>query len=121
MEPPPFEQVAAVFGPALAALLRRASVRVPLSPNRQKAALRRQNHAQHFRGVTRHRRTQSWEAHIWHDRHQVYLGGFQLEEHAAKAHDLMAIKCRGINTTLNFSPETYSDMHELLALVDQVR
>ncbi|KAJ9519978.1 hypothetical protein QJQ45_014706, partial [Haematococcus lacustris] len=126
-------QVAAVFGPALAALLRRASVRVPLSPNRQKAALRRQNHAQHFRGVTRHRRTQSWEvgsgeltsppyapgAHIWHDRHQVYLGGFQLEEHAAKAHDLMAIKCRGINTTLNFSPETYSDMHELLALVDQ--
>ncbi|GFH07819.1 hypothetical protein HaLaN_02679 [Haematococcus lacustris] len=24
------------------------------------------------------------QAHIWHDRHQVYLGGFQLEEHAAK-------------------------------------
>jgi len=28
-----------------------------------------------FRGVTRHRRTRRWEAHIWENKKQLYLGG----------------------------------------------
>ncbi|GFH23372.1 uncharacterized protein HaLaN_20975 [Haematococcus lacustris] len=39
---------------------------------------------------------------------------------AALVHDLMAIKCRGMHTTLNFVPETYKDLYKLLARVDQV-
>ncbi|KAJ9505218.1 hypothetical protein QJQ45_013413 [Haematococcus lacustris] len=34
--------------------------------------------------------------------------------------DLMAIKLRGMHTPLNFVPETYNGMYELLAQVDQV-
>lgn len=30
------------------------------------------------------RRTQRFEAHIWEDRRQVYLGAYDAEEHAAK-------------------------------------
>ncbi|KAG2484298.1 hypothetical protein HYH03_016844 [Edaphochlamys debaryana] len=67
-----------------------------------------------FRGVTRHRRTKRWEAHIWEERRQVYLGGFEVEEHAAKAHDVMAIRCRGTDTVLNYAPDTYSELLGLL-------
>ena len=28
------------------------------------------------------RRTKRWEAHIWDEKKQVYLGGFDIEEHA---------------------------------------
>ena len=41
------------------------------------------------------RRTKRWEAHIWADKKQVYLGGFADEACAGAAHDVMAIKCRG--------------------------
>jgi hypothetical protein len=41
------------------------------------------------------RRTGKWEAHVWHSKKQVYLGGFDWEEHAAKAHDIMTLKVRG--------------------------
>lgn len=30
------------------------------------------------------RRTTRWEAHIWEERRQMYLGGFENEDHAAK-------------------------------------
>ena len=43
----------------------------------------------------RRRRTKRWEAHIWADKKQVYLGGFTDEARAGAAHDVMAIKCRG--------------------------
>ncbi|KAL0053246.1 hypothetical protein WJX82_003131 [Trebouxia sp. C0006] len=62
------------------------------------------------RGVTQHRRTKKWEAHIWDDRHQVYLGGFNSEEDAARAHDVMAIKCRGAESITNNSPDDYSTL-----------
>ena len=41
------------------------------------------------------RRTCKWEAHVWHSKKQVYLGGFDWEEHAAKAHDIMTLKVKG--------------------------
>jgi len=43
----------------------------------------------------RRRRTKRWEAHIWAEKKQVYLGGFTDESRAGAAHDVMAIKCRG--------------------------
>lgn len=47
------------------------------------------------------------EAHIWSDKKQVYLGGFNDEWAAAKAHDIMAIKTRGVRTLINFKPSVY--------------
>ncbi|KAK9915253.1 hypothetical protein WJX75_006763 [Coccomyxa subellipsoidea] len=67
-----------------------------------------------YRGVTRHRRTKRWEAHIWDDKKQVYLGGFDVEEHAGKAHDVMALKCRGPNSPLNFALEEYDELLPML-------
>lgn len=39
-----------------------------------------------FRGVTKHKRTQRYEAHIWQCKKQLYLGGFDSEILAAKSH-----------------------------------
>lgn len=41
------------------------------------------------------RRTLSWEAHIWADKRQLYLGSFSSAAHASVAHDIMALKARG--------------------------
>lgn len=70
-----------------------------------------------FRGCTRHRRTKRYEAHIWDQRQQRYLGGFDREIDAGKAHDVMALKCRVANETpqLNFPIENYA---ELIPLID---
>ncbi len=38
----------------------------------------------------------------------------QIEEHAAKAHDVMAIRCRGTDTVLNFVADTYSELLPML-------
>ena len=57
-----------------------------------------------FRGVTKHRRSGRWEAHIWIKDigRQVYLGGYENEEHAAEAYDVAAIKCKGRRVKTNF-------------------
>ena len=60
------------------------------------------------------RRTQRWEAHIWADKKQVYLGGFSNEAHAGIAHDLMAIKCRGL-----YSMPTKPYSKPILILISQ--
>ena len=61
-----------------------------------------------FRGVTHHCRTGRWEAHIWQDGKQIYLGGFDGEEQAALAYDIAAVKCRGISAITNFDRSNYS-------------
>lgn len=70
-----------------------------------------------FRGVTRHRWTGRYEAHLWDKNcwnesqnkkgRQVYLGAYGEEETAARAYDLAALKYWGQETPLNFPVSTY--------------
>ncbi|KAL6885598.1 hypothetical protein ACP4OV_010377 [Aristida adscensionis] len=76
-----------------------------------------------YRGVTRHRWTGRFEAHLW-DKDaarrgtatatpkkgkQVYLGAYDGEEAAARAHDLAALKYWGPATLLNFPVCRYEE------------
>ncbi|XP_039028046.1 AP2-like ethylene-responsive transcription factor At1g16060 [Hibiscus syriacus] len=70
-----------------------------------------------YRGVTRHRWTGRYEAHLWDKNcwnesqnkkgRQVYLGAYGDEEAAAHAYDLAALKYWGPDTILNFPLSTY--------------
>ncbi|WCJ42197.1 AP2-like ethylene-responsive transcription factor AIL5 [Euphorbia peplus] len=70
-----------------------------------------------YRGVTRHRWTGRYEAHLWDNScrregqsrkgRQVYLGGYDKEDKAARAYDLAALKYWGPTTTTNFSISNY--------------
>ncbi|CAI5472586.1 unnamed protein product [Closterium sp. Yama58-4] len=61
-----------------------------------------------FRGVTHHCRTGRWEAHIWEEGRQVYLGGFDSEKQAALMYDIAALKMRGEDAQTNLPPEEYT-------------
>ncbi|XP_052195823.1 AP2-like ethylene-responsive transcription factor AIL6 [Diospyros lotus] len=71
-----------------------------------------------YRGVTRHRWTGRYEAHLWDNScrregqarkgRQVYLGGYDKEEKAARAYDLAALKYWGPTATTNFPVSNYS-------------
>ncbi|XP_040997913.1 AP2-like ethylene-responsive transcription factor At1g16060 [Juglans microcarpa x Juglans regia] len=70
-----------------------------------------------YRGVTRHRWTGRYEAHLWDKNcwnesqskkgRQVYLGAYVDEDAAAHAYDLAALKYWGQETILNFPLSTY--------------
>lgn len=70
-----------------------------------------------YRGVTRHRWTGRYEAHLWDNSckkegqsrkgRQVYLGGYDMEDKAARAYDLAALKYWGPSTHINFPLENY--------------
>ncbi|XP_025796942.1 AP2-like ethylene-responsive transcription factor CRL5 [Panicum hallii] len=73
-----------------------------------------------YRGVTsRHRWTGRYEAHLWDNSckkegqtrkgRQVYLGGYDMEEKAARAYDLAALKYWGTSTHINFPIEDYGE------------
>jgi hypothetical protein len=66
-----------------------------------------------YKGVTKHRCTGRWEAHIWDQGKQVYLGGFSTSIAAARAYDLVAVKCKKSKllaaNALNFPLEYYTE------------
>ncbi|CAL4953978.1 unnamed protein product [Urochloa decumbens] len=72
-----------------------------------------------YRGVTRHRGTGKFEAHLW-DGHvwnptkskKGRQGAFDNEEAAAHTYDLAALKYWGSNCQLNFPLESYKQEHE---------
>ena len=59
-----------------------------------------------------------WEAHIWVKElgRQVYLGGYEHEEHAAEAYDVAALKCKGFRVKTNFDADRYAQHISLAAL-----
>ncbi|XP_066313389.1 AP2-like ethylene-responsive transcription factor At1g79700 [Miscanthus floridulus] len=75
-----------------------------------------------YKGVTRHRGTGKYEAHLWDKNawsrtktkkgRQVYLGAFDNEEAAARTYDLAALKYWGSDSTLNFPLESYRHEHD---------
>ncbi|XP_047156615.1 AP2-like ethylene-responsive transcription factor AIL1 isoform X2 [Vigna umbellata] len=72
-----------------------------------------------YRGVTRHRWTGRYEAHLWDNSckkegqgrkgRQVYLGGYDMEEKAARAYDMAALKYWGPSSHINFPLENYQN------------
>ncbi|CAN4097844.1 unnamed protein product [Withania somnifera] len=77
-----------------------------------------------FRGVSRHRWTGRYEAHLWDKGSwnvtqkkkgkQVYLGAYDEEESAARAYDLAAIKYWGTSTFINFPISDYEKEIEIM-------
>ncbi|KAK9843287.1 hypothetical protein WJX74_009866 [Apatococcus lobatus] len=70
-----------------------------------------------FKGVTKHRRSGRWEAHIWVKEmgRQVYLGGFEHEAHAAEVYDVAALRAKGSHAKLNFPRDRYADLMEYVS------
>ncbi|XVE55713.1 hypothetical protein DITRI_Ditri03aG0180200 [Diplodiscus trichospermus] len=69
-----------------------------------------------YRGVTRHRWTGRYEAHLWDNSckkegqtRKGRQGGYDMEEKAARAYDLAALKYWGPSTHINFSLENYRE------------
>ncbi|GAA0147259.1 DNA-binding transcription factor [Lithospermum erythrorhizon] len=68
-----------------------------------------------YRGVTRHRWTGRYEAHLWDNSckkegqtRKGRQGGYDMEEKAARSYDLAALKYWGPSTHINFPLENYS-------------
>ncbi|KAJ3677354.1 hypothetical protein LUZ60_003078 [Juncus effusus] len=84
-----------------------------------------------YHGVTRLKWSGKFEAHLWDNLSQVegrkrkgkhvYLGSYETEEKAARAHDLAALKFwgAGSNTKLNFPVTEYEKDMEIMTTMSQ--
>lgn len=92
-----------------------ASVRKPQNPRKQHPSRNSTTRDEDpgantgitYRGVSRHRLTQRWEASLWLNGRQLYLGGFDSQADAAKAYDLAALACKGPSAIVNFAASEY--------------
>lgn len=65
-----------------------------------------------YRGVTHHIRTNRYEAHLWENGKQLYLGGYDTSQQAALAFDIAAIRYRGNDAVTNYDHKWYRGLHE---------
>ncbi|CAD6338814.1 unnamed protein product [Miscanthus lutarioriparius] len=80
-----------------------------------------------YRGVTRHRWTGRYEAHLWDNScrregqsRKGRQGGYDKEEKAARAYDLAALKYWGATTTTNFPVSNYEkELEEMKSMTRQ--
>jgi AP2-like factor (ANT lineage) len=82
-----------------------------------------------FRGVSRHRWTGRYEAHLWDKASwnptqrkkgkQVYLGAYDQEESAARSYDLAALKYWGTSTVTNFPVSDYEKEVEIMQIMSK--
>ncbi|KAF8403846.1 hypothetical protein HHK36_011952 [Tetracentron sinense] len=80
-----------------------------------------------YRGVTKHRWTGRYEAHLWDNSSikegqakKVYLGAHEKEEKAARAYDLAALKYWGTSVTTNFHISKYEkELEEMKQMTKQ--
>ncbi|KAJ0971307.1 hypothetical protein J5N97_019266 [Dioscorea zingiberensis] len=113
---------------------RREPVLPPISVDHNPAGLLEQSpssstikRSSRFRGVSRHRWTGRFEAHLWDKGSwnatqkkkgkQVYLGAYDEEESAARAYDLAALKYWGPTTFTNFPVSDYEKELEIMQSV----
>lgn len=67
------------------------------------------------------RLTQRWEASLWLSGKQLYLGGFEREEDAARAYDIAALACKGPMVATNFDASEYTKELEAVRGCSKVR
>ncbi|OEL14675.1 AP2-like ethylene-responsive transcription factor [Dichanthelium oligosanthes] len=94
-------------------------VGVRVKPKRTRKSVPRESPSQRssiYRGVTRHRWTGRFEAHLWDknswnesQNKKGKQGAYDDEEAAARAYDLAALKYWGPETILNFPASVYED------------
>nr|CAB3486010.1 unnamed protein product [Digitaria exilis] len=100
--------------PKLAVLPAAAAAAAPAAPEQRKAVDSFGQRTSIYRGVTRHRWTGRYEAHLWDNScrregqsRKGRQGGYDKEEKAARAYDLAALKYWGSSTTTNFPVADY--------------
>ncbi|KAG7673835.1 hypothetical protein Ndes2526B_g02690 [Nannochloris sp. 'desiccata'] len=71
-----------------------------------------------YRGVTHHIRTNRFEAHLWENGKQLYLGGYDSPQLAALAFDVAAVRYRGNRAETNFSHLWYLPFTQKLNAFD---
>ena len=101
-----------------------SAVAVVPNPGLELAPIGEKQRSSQYRGVTKHKRSGRWEAHIWvkDTGKQMYLGGYEKEEHAAEAYDVAAMKCKGgkggrTKVKLNFPASKYSELDSFMQSV----